>query len=210
MKLSRPDALAHAAQAERGALGSLGVLLRSLVSGAMAAVLEKPAGAGVTAGTGTVYRTSVKKHGGIIETQILVDLTGLHSEATDLDIIGVDGSTAGAHIGQITAKRNGTILGGVVRCLEVPAGGDPNIAFYYADEATGAEDSLITALTNDAVMFDPAADWTIDMSRSITGIPGDGKYLYMVQGDAVGTDADYTAGKFLITLYGYEDADAEE
>jgi hypothetical protein len=53
------------------------------------------------------------------------------------------------------------------------------------------------------VIFDPAADWTIDMSRSITAVPAANEYLYLVQGDAVGTDADYTAGKFLIELYGY-------
>lgn len=209
MKLTKPDALAHAAQAERGALGSLAAVLRSLVLGKVAGHLEKPAGAGVTAGSGTIYRTSVKKHGGIIETQILIDLTGLHSEATDLDIIGVDGSANPAHLGQITTARNGTILGGIVRCLEVPAGGDPNVAFYFAAEATGVEDGGIGSLT-ETIMFDPAADWTIDMARSITGIPTDGVYLYAVQGDTTGTDADYTAGKFLITLYGYDAGDAAE
>lgn len=161
------------------------------------------AGTGITAGTGTVYESSVMESGGIIITNILIDLTGLHSEATDLDIIGVDGSANPAHIGQITAAQNGTILGGTMRCLEAPAGGDPNLSLYAADEGTGVEDQLITALTNDAVVFDPAADWTVDMDRSITGMPGANQYLYLVQTDAAGTDADYTAGKFLITLVGY-------
>lgn len=164
--------------------------------------LATTAGTGITAGVGTVYANAVRDVGGVVETQILLDLTGLHSEATDLDIIGVDGSTNPAHLGQITAARNGTILGGIVRCLEVPAGGDPNVAFYFATEATGVEDALISSLT-ETIMFDPAADWTIDMARSITGIPAANSYLYAVQGDATGTDADYTAGKFLITLYGY-------
>jgi hypothetical protein len=167
-----------------------------------ASILATEAGTGITAGTGTVYKSSVQKVGGIIVTRILIDLTGLHSEATDLDIIGVDGSTNPAHLGRITAARNGTILGGVMRCLEVPAGGDPNIALYSATEATGVEDALISSL-NETVIFDPAADWTIDMSRSITAVPAANEYLYLVQGDAVGTDADYTAGKFLIELYGY-------
>jgi hypothetical protein len=96
-------------------------------------------------------------------------------------------------------------LGGTMRCLEAPAGGDPNLSLYYATEATGAEDALISSLT-ETIAFDPAADWTIDMDRSITGIPADGSYLYLVQTDAAGTDADYTAGKFLITLYGYRPA----
>ena len=168
------------------------------------AELTTPAGAGITGGTGTVYQSSVQRRGGLIVTEILIDLTGLHSEAADGDIIGVDASSSPAHLGQNTEEQNVTILGGIVRCLEVPAGGDPNIALYAADEATGVEDGAITSLTNDAVVFDPNADWTIDMARSITGIPGDGQYLYLVQGDATGTDADYTAGKFLITLYGYD------
>lgn len=159
-------------------------------------------GAGITAGTGTIFRASILDWGEIIETRLLIDITGLHSEATDLDIIGVDASTSPAHLGNITSKCNGTILGGTMRCLEVPAGGDPNIALYAADEATGVEDGDVGDLTETAI-FDPNADWTIDMSRSITGIPTDGQFLYLVQGDASGTDADYTAGKFLITLYGY-------
>lgn len=165
--------------------------------------LTTGAGAGITGGTGTVYKSSVLEVGGIITTNILIDLTGLHSENVDLDIIGVDGSASVAHIGQITAAQNGTILGGTMRCLEVPTGGDPNVALYAATEGTGVEDGAIGDLA-EAIIFDPNADWTIDMSRSITGIPAADKYLYLVQGDATGTDADYTAGKFLITFYGYD------
>lgn len=165
-------------------------------------LMATEAGAGITAGTGTVYKSSVQRVGGIITTRILIDLTGLHSEATDLDIIGVDASASVAHIGQITAAKNGTILAGIMRCLEVPAGGDPNLALYSATEGTGVEDGGIAALT-ETLLFDPAADWTIDMSRSLTGIPAANEYLYLVQGDGTGTDADYTAGKFLIELYGY-------
>jgi hypothetical protein len=165
--------------------------------------LATEAGTGITAGTGTVYESSVLKVGGVIFTNILIDLTGLHSEATDLDIIGVDGSSNPAHIGRITAARNGTILGGVMRCLEAPAGGDPNIALYSATESTGVEDALISSLT-ETLLFDPDADWTIDMDRSLAAVPAANEYLYLVQGDATGTDADYTAGKFLITLYGYD------
>lgn len=208
MTMNKTEGLAHISQAERGSLKSLGTMLRALILGDYNSRLPGAPGAGVTAGTGTVYRSSVRKDGGIIETRILIDLTGLHSEAVDGDIIGVDASTNPAHIGQITAERNGTILGGIMRCLEVPAGGDPNISLYAANEATGKESDAISGLVETAI-FDPAADWTIDMARSITAMPGDGQYLYLVQGDATGTDADYTAGKFLITLYGYDPNDIE-
>lgn len=190
-------------QAANGSLTT--ITPTELVSGLNTAAqkLATEAGTGITAGTGTVYETTVTRKGGIIETQILIDLTGLRSRATDLDIIGVNGSANPAHIGRITAARNGTILGGIVRCLEVPAGGDPNVALYSATEGTGVENGGIAALT-ETLIFDPNADWTIDMARSIVAMPAANEYLYLVQGDAVGTDADYTAGKFLITLYGYD------
>lgn len=224
------DLKASIGHAERGSLADLGKVLRAIVNGdvqltdgdfqtlTLGGTLVTPsaaelnvldgqtfaveAGTGITAGTGTVYRSSVVKIGNIIRSSILIDLTGLNSKNTDLDIIGVDGSANPAHIGQITAARNGTILGGIMRCLEVPAGGDPNIALYSATEGTGVEDGGIGALTETA-LFDPNADWTIDMSRSLTGIPAADEYLYLVQGDATGTDATYTAGKFLIEFYGY-------
>lgn len=164
--------------------------------------LTTGAGTGITTGTGTVYKSGVQRDGEIIMTRIFIDLTGLNSKNTDLDIIGVDGTALPCHIGQITATQNGTIIAGTMRCLEVPAGGDPNIALYSATEGTGVEDGLISALTETA-LFDPNADWTIDMSRSLTAVPAADQYLYLVQGDATGTDATYTAGKFLITLIGY-------
>ena len=37
------------------------------------------AGTGITGGTGTIYRSSVIREGGIIRTSILIDLTGLRS-----------------------------------------------------------------------------------------------------------------------------------
>jgi len=75
-------------------------------------------GAGFSGGTGTVIKSSVEKIGGIIRTTFLIDLTGLGSSTTDLDIIGVGASAA--YFGQITAAKNGTILTGRMTCLEVP------------------------------------------------------------------------------------------
>jgi hypothetical protein len=159
-------------------------------------------GASITAGAGTIHKATTSQVGDKFITEILIDLTGLASVATDLDIIGTSGNTDPAHIGQINALKSGTILGGTVRCLEAPAGGDPNISLYAADEGTGIEGSGIATLT-ETVIFDPAADWTVDMDRSISGVPTADQYLYLVQTDATGTAAAYTAGKFLITLHGY-------
>ena len=160
--------------------------------------LATTAGTGITTGTGTVYAASVIKTGGIFHTKILIDLTGLASSGSG-DIIG-KAATANSHIGQITAAVNGTVLGGKLTCLEAPAGGDPDINLWYADEATGAEDAAITSLTNQVQMCD-SGDLALNSVISIPTPPAADKYIYMVTGAA--TDADYTAGKLLIEFFGY-------
>lgn len=200
--ITNADALAHAENAGRGNLRSLASLLRSLVNGEVASKLELEAGTGVTGGTGTVYRSSVRKEGGIIKTSILIDLTGLDGSATDLDIIGVNGTANACHLGKITTKRNGTILGGRITCLEVPTGGPDDVDFYAADEATGVEDGGIAALTETALVTAGGA-WTLGLSKGLSGLPADGQYLYAVNGEAAAAGT-FTAGKFLIELEGYE------
>jgi len=158
------------------------------------------AGAGITGGTGTIYRTSVIRTGGIIKTSILIDLTGLASSTTDLDIIGQGASVA--HIGRITAANNGTILSGRITCLEAAVGGVTDIDMYSATEGTGVFDGGVAALTETALVTRGAA-WAIGDIKALTGIPAANEYLYLT-GGAGGTAASYTAGKFLIELDGYD------
>lgn len=162
--------------------------------------LATTAGAGITGGTGTIYKQGAVVKGQVIETRILIDLTGLASSTTDLDIIGVGASAA--HLGQITAAVCGTILGGSLTCLEVPAGGVTDIDLYSATEATGVFDAGIGTLTETAVVTSGGA-WTIGRVVGITPdtTPAD-SYLYLTSG-AAGTAGTYTAGRFLLTLFGY-------
>ena len=176
--------------------GTLSVTGRSTLTGN---TIATTAGTGITTGTGTVYAASVIKTGGIFHTKILIDLTGLASSGSG-DIIG-KAATANSHIGQITAAVNGTVLGGKLTCLEAPAGGDPDINLWYADEATGTEDAAITSLTNQVQMCD-SGDLALNSVISIPTPPAADKYIYMVTGAA--TNADYTAGKLLIEFFGYE------
>ena len=134
-----------------------------------------------------MYHSFVEKNGNIIKTSIYIDLDGLRSTAAD-DIIGVDGTSNPCHIGQIVAGTSGTIFAGTVACLETPAGGDPDIDIYSATEGTGTEDKAISTLT--------------ETFKSLTAFPAANEYLYLVAGAT--TDADYTAGKLLIELYGTE------
>jgi len=157
-------------------------------------------GTGISSGVGTICAHNVSKRGGLIKTEIFIDVTGLTSGATIGDIIGKL-ATANCHIGQIRAAVNGTIVYGQITCLETPAGGDPDIDFYSTvTEATGTQDVAISTLTGE-VAFTNNGDWTgaIATPIALTALPGVG-YMYMV--DAGGTAVIYTAGQFLIELWG--------
>ena len=174
--------------------GTLSVTGRSTLTGN---TIATTAGTGITTGTGTVYQAGVIKIGEVFHTTILLDLTGLASSGSG-DIIG-KAATANSHIGQITAAVNGTVLGGKLTCLEAPAGGDPDINLWYADEATGTEDAAVTSLTNQVQICD-SGDLALNSVVSLATVAAD-KYLYMATGAA--TNADYTAGKLLIEFWGY-------
>lgn len=161
--------------------------------------LATEAGAGITGGTGTVYKSSVVKIGGLFLTRIYLDLTGLGSSTTDLDIIGT--GLSAAHIGQITAERNGTIEAIRMTCLEAPAGGVTDIDLYAATEATGVFDAGIATLTETAQVTSGGA-WANGTVKGSTAVPAANAYLYLT-GGAAGTPGTYTAGKFLIELFGY-------
>jgi len=147
------------------------------------------------------YAAGVMKTGTVVVTRIVVDLTGLVGSATDLDIIGNTGGAANCHWGQITTALNGTMVGGRVVCLEVPSGGAADIDFYSANEATGAQDALVTALTETALVTS-GGSWTSGASKGMTGLPAANDYLYITNG-AGAAGGTFTAGKFLIELYGY-------
>ena len=157
------------------------------------------AGAGVAGGES--YAGGAFLNGGLITTRIVVDLTDLVGSATDLDIIG-DSAAASAHFGQITAARNGTIIGGLVTCLELPAGGADDIDFYSASVGTGTQDVIITdaALGTETALVTSGGAWASGTTKGMTGLPTANDYLYIVNGEAAG--GTFTAGKFLIELYG--------
>jgi len=185
--------------ATTGAITTQSSISSAGVSSFDANTMATEAGTGITTGTGTIYRSSVQRVGGIITTRILIDLTGLRSTGSG-DIIGVNGTSLVCHIGQITAARNGTILTGSMECFEAPAGGDPDINVHSATEGTGVEDGAIADLTETLLVN--AGDAALGTKVYFTGLPAADEFLYLTLGAT--TDADYTAGKLLIELKGYE------
>lgn len=169
---------------------------------AVKSYIDKPVAASMApgagfAGTGTVYKASVDKCGDLIKTTIFIDLTGAASSTTDLDIIGTSGVS---HIGQIVAAVNGTIIGGRVTCVELPAGGADDIDLYSATEGTGAFDGGIGALAETALVTAGGA-WASGTVKGLLAAPAANSYLYLCGGEA-GTAASYTAGQFVIELWG--------
>ena len=185
--------------ATTGAITTQSSINSSGISSFDANTMPVEAGTGITTGTGTIYRSSVQRVGGIITTRILIDLTGLRSTG-GADIIGVNGTALVCHIGQITAAQNGTILTGSMECFEAPAGGDPDINIHSATEGTGVEDGAIGDLTETLLVN--AGDATTGSKVYFTGVPAADQFLYLTTGAA--TDADYSAGKLFIELMGYE------
>ncbi len=190
-----------------GSIGSGGKSARTIWTDMLKAFQADPLGysydmpvvasAGIT-GFAAVHGASVVKAGGIIKTSIMIDLTGLESGGAG-DIIG-DATPSISHLGQFTVARNGTLFYGTITCLETPAGGEPDIDFTSADEATGVQDTAISALSNLQVLLN-TGDWTAAVTYELmTGLPAADQYLYMV---GVGTTAvEYSAGRFLLEFYG--------
>lgn len=156
-------------------------------------------GAGVD--TAESYAAGIFRNGSLIVTRIVLDLSTLIGSATDLDIIG-ESAAASCHWGQITAAKCGTLIGGRVTCLEVPAGGSADIDFYSSDVGTGAQDVIITdaALGTETALVTSGGAWTSGATKGMTALPTADDYLYIVNGAASG--GTFTAGKFLIELFG--------
>jgi hypothetical protein len=149
-------------------------------------------------GTGTVYKSSVTREGDFIKTCIYINLTGAKSTTTDLDIIG---NTGAAHIGQILAAVNGTIIMGKMECLLVPTTGVTDIDMYSSTVGTGAYDADASGLAGAAAVITSGGAWTLALTKAFGTIPAANTYLYLASG-AAGTAATYGSGKFLITLWG--------
>lgn len=143
------------------------------------------------------YTSAIVKKGGMIKTDILFDLTDAKSTTTENDIIG---NTGACHFGQITAAINGTVQMGQMTCLEVPAGGVTDIDLSQASVATGAYDADVTGLTNYGSLIAAGGAWGLGTIKYFNTVTAN-YYLYLSSG-AAGTADTYTAGKFLIELWG--------
>ena len=172
-------------------------------SGFTGSAVAQTAGAGITDGAGAVVSVDITKVGKVISTVIFVDMTGTQSATTDLDIIG--SGSGDAYILQVDNATMGQLYAVTMTCLEAPLTGVTSIDLYSATESTGAFDAGIGTLA-EVIVITAGAAWTVNKTQSATpatDIPADNKYLYLTCG-AAGTVGTYTAGQFLIEMWGYE------
>lgn len=154
-------------------------------------------GTGITTGSGTVCVAHAGKQDGLYVLRILIDLTGLNSGGTAGDIIGVNGTALPCYIGRIPGEMR--VLGGRMTCLETPAGGDTDVDLYAATEGTGVEDGAISSLTETQIIN--AGTQSATTVTFLSADPAANAYLYLV-GQST-SNATYTAGRFLIEMFGY-------
>ena len=150
----------------------------------------------ITASAASVI-TSAVRTGNFIKTTVVIDITGLKSSTTDLDIIG---DTGVSFLGQITDAVNGSIFAGQVGCSIAPTTGADDIDLYSAVEATGAFDAGIATLDETALMTAAGAH-AIGTVKPLTALPTADEYLYMTCGEA-GTPGTYDAGTLVVELWG--------
>jgi hypothetical protein len=145
--------------------------------------------------------------------------------------IGESGLT-GSYLAKLTAAENGYIIGADMICTEVPVGGTADIDLFVSSESTGSHAELSQPpFLNALVQADE--DWQLgDFKSYVSGAFGvafggkapasgnlpdhqvGGDYLYLGHGSsnyesgaaqAAGT---YTAGKYVIRLYGIVEPDS--
>ena len=158
--------------------------------------IDLEAGAGIE---GAIARATQHRQGNELITEIVVDLgtssQDIEAPGSDTYVIGEDAKPA--FVTKMTVAKYGVITEVRAVCLEVPAGGCTDVDLEYASaSANGGADpsgtSIMTALT--AIGEDTSTAFNANELAD--------KYLYICAGEA-GSNADMSAGKFLIYLHGF-------
>jgi hypothetical protein len=99
----------------------------------------------------------------------------------------------------------GQLFALTMTCVEAPVTGVTSIDLYSGTEDTGVFDGDFSAIT-ETIAITAGAAWTLNKVQTATpatDIPVDDSYLYLANG-AGSTVGTYTAGQFLIEMWGYK------
>ena len=164
-------------------------------------------GAGADGSDGGIT-TRIQKINGEIITTILVDIQDFLCSGTVKDVIGEDGAAA-AYIGRITTAKNGIVYKIEMACIEKPAGSNTSFDIdLVSSPHSRSEDQTFDggAGSNELPLITTGTDWLVGMRKmsavnlNWANLPGD--YIYLANGSGANSGGTYTAGKFIIKLYG--------
>jgi len=181
------------------------------------------AGAGIK---NAIISHKMYKYGGLVETQILVDLQGkagisIFSATGDNTYIGEasdaagTGAVEGVHLMKYENDVHGNLYEYEVIVVELPQGGADDLEISFDDfvaghkQTTSVANTALTLVdqTNALVAGDrhviPDVDGVTAAAPLAALTDVDGKGLYISTGES-GTAAAYTHGKLLIILRGYD------
>lgn len=148
-------------------------------------------------GTYVAPKTYRRTENGVIITEIKFDLTGLASKNTANDVIGLSAGGA-AFIGRNVVATNGVVFKTRLTCLETPAGGDNDVNVVTDASAALAYDSA-----GGTTYISDSGDLLIGQSvENLLPAITANHYIYLTAGTG-DTAADYTAGQYVLTLYGH-------
>tara|TARA_A100001515_G_scaffold66421_1_gene52644 strand:+ start:1820 stop:3583 length:1764 start_codon:yes stop_codon:yes gene_type:complete len=165
-------------------------------------------------GPGTGWNTSgmvsskVANINGEIVTTILVDIQGTRGyDGTNADgrVIGRDGQS-NAYLTRVQQAINGYVYRIEFSCIE-----EPNASSNPQKNIVLSADDTARAQGVDGSSYDHLVDLNNNWARGTSKSSADGAtfgngldddYLYLTNGSSAGDDNDYTAGKFVIKLYG--------
>jgi hypothetical protein len=164
--------------------------------GAVLQPAEHGAGAIGTSGFGAP-RTYRRIEDGVIITQVKIDITGLYDGGTANDAIGLATATA-CKIGRNVVATNGVIFKAELSCIEVPAGGDPDINVVRNASGTIQGDAAAGTAYVSGNSGDLAAGNTI---QNLVPVVTADEYYYLACGTSTG--ATYTAGMLIFTTWGH-------
>ncbi len=143
-----------------------------------------------------VVKSNIRKIDNEIITTILIDLDeGPIAAQTAGKIIGKSGSSNTCEITQVTAAKNGYVYKAELNCIEAPNAA-ANLDLVFASSAQTPGSTTLTVLIDGAVHNRGNCEQVLFDNLNI-----DNKFLHLATGATDGT-ADYTAGKFILKLYG--------
>ena len=148
-------------------------------------------------GTGVALSTTRTTEDGVIVTSIKIDMTGLASVATANDAIGLAAGGV-AFIGRNVVANNGVIFKTEFSCIETPVGGDNDVNVVTnvsgVLEYSGAAGTTYISNSGDLVIGQTIQN----LVPAITA-----NHYYYLSAGAGDTAAAYTAGQYLLKLYGH-------